>query len=56
MTQVPLGEYFPDYTGGTDVDKAIQYIRTRFTDVYRANVKVQTQCVPFFWTADGKIF
>ena len=56
MMYVPLGEYFPEYTGGADVDKAIQFIRTRFTDVYRAGVKVQTQCVPVFWPTDGKIF
>ena len=25
--------YFPDYTGGTDVQKGVQYIRQRFIDV-----------------------
>ena len=28
--QVPLNEYFPEYSGGTDADEGARYIRDRF--------------------------
>ncbi|KJA13995.1 hypothetical protein HYPSUDRAFT_467608 [Hypholoma sublateritium FD-334 SS-4] len=42
LAKVPLEEYFPDYTGGADVDEAVKFIRTQFTQVNRAGGKVQT--------------
>lgn len=48
MMQVPLEEYFPGYTGGADVDKAIKFIRTQFTQVNRTGGKVQTQYASFY--------
>jgi hypothetical protein len=33
--QVPLNEYFPDYTGGPDADAAASYLRNRFMKLNR---------------------
>ena len=30
LPQVPLEQYFPDYTGGSDVTEAVDYIRSKF--------------------------
>jgi guanine nucleotide-binding protein subunit alpha len=34
----PLGDYFPDYTGGNDVTKALQYIVGRFNGSNRGHL------------------
>ncbi|KAG7193996.1 Guanine nucleotide-binding protein alpha-2 subunit [Scheffersomyces spartinae] len=36
----PLENYFPDYIGGNDVNKAAQYIYWRFTQVNRSGLKI----------------
>ncbi|KAF9231473.1 guanine nucleotide binding protein, alpha subunit [Melanogaster broomeanus] len=40
LPKVPLEKYFPDYTGGADVDKAAKYILWRFMHVNRARLSV----------------
>lgn len=41
----PLGNYFPDYTGGSDVKKAAKYLLWRFNQVNRAHLNLYPQCV-----------
>lgn len=41
--QVPLENYYPDYTGGNDVNKAARYILWRFLQVNRAQHSVYPQ-------------
>lgn len=41
--QVPLESYFPEYTGGVDIDKAAAYILSRFMQVNRARLNVHSQ-------------
>ncbi|EGR52037.1 G protein alpha subunit [Trichoderma reesei QM6a] len=36
----PLSNYFPDYTGGTDVNKAAKYLLWRFNQVNRAHLNL----------------
>eukprot|EP01113_Clastostelium_recurvatum_P031794 TRINITY_DN400_c0_g1_i2.p1 TRINITY_DN400_c0_g1~~TRINITY_DN400_c0_g1_i2.p1 ORF type:complete len:360 (-),score=76.04 TRINITY_DN400_c0_g1_i2:279-1358(-) len=33
IKRVPLGNYFKDYTGGDDYDKALEYIKNRFKEL-----------------------
>ena len=40
IPQVPLSRYFPEYTGGDDVNKAAKYILWRFTLANRAKLSV----------------
>lgn len=46
LSQVPLERYFPEYTGGSDVNKAAKYILWRFMHANRARLNVYPQCVP----------
>lgn len=39
-TQVPLKNFFPDYTGGADVKEAIKYVRSRFRRANRAKLPI----------------
>ena len=41
--QVPLVEYFPEYTGGTDADEGARCILLRFLEVNRARLRVYSQ-------------
>jgi hypothetical protein len=41
--QVPLESYFPEYTGGVDINKAAKYILWRFMQVNRARSNVYPQ-------------
>jgi len=41
--KVPLDKYFPEYTGGADVDKAAKYILWRFMQANRARLNVIKQ-------------
>jgi guanine nucleotide-binding protein G(i) subunit alpha len=41
--QVPLAQYFPEYLGGTDVNKGVKYILWRFTRLNRARLNVYPQ-------------
>jgi guanine nucleotide-binding protein G(i) subunit alpha len=43
--QVPLEKYFPEYTGGDDINKAAKYILWRFMQANRARLSVYPQCV-----------
>lgn len=40
IPRVPLSNFFPDYTGGEDVNKAAKYILWRFTRANRAKLSV----------------
>ncbi|KAL4073937.1 guanine nucleotide binding protein, alpha subunit [Scleroderma citrinum] len=40
LPKVPLEKYFPEYTGGTDVNKAAKYILWRFMQANRARLSV----------------
>lgn len=46
ILQVPLERYFPEYTGGSDVNKAAKYILWRFMQANRARLNVYPQCAP----------
>jgi guanine nucleotide-binding protein G(i) subunit alpha len=41
----PLGNYFPDYTGGNDVNRAAKYLLWRFNQVNRAHVNLYPHLV-----------
>lgn len=40
LPKVPLVNYFPEYTGGADINKAAKYILWRFTQTNRARLSV----------------
>lgn len=40
IQHVPLERYFPDYTGGKDINKAAKYILWRFVQLNRANINI----------------
>ncbi|CAO3685828.1 unnamed protein product [Umbelopsis ramanniana] len=40
LAKVPLERYFPDYSGGSDVNKAAKYILWRFSQVNRAKLNI----------------
>ncbi|KAF4126864.1 guanine nucleotide-binding protein G(i) subunit alpha [Geosmithia morbida] len=40
LPRSPLGNYFPDYTGGSDVNKAAKYLLWRFNQVNRAHLNL----------------
>ncbi|KAI9448636.1 heterotrimeric G protein alpha subunit A [Lactarius psammicola] len=40
LPKVPLDKYFPEYTGGTDVNKGTKYILWRFMQANRARLNV----------------
>ena len=46
LPKVPLERYFPEYTGGPDINKAAKYILWRFMQANRARLSVYPQCVP----------
>ena len=41
----PLGNYFPDYSGGNDVNRAAKYLLWRFNQVNRAHLNLYPQYV-----------
>lgn len=43
LPKVPLERYFPEYTGGNDVNKAAKYILWRFTQLNRARLSIYPQ-------------
>ena len=43
LRQVPLENYFPEYTGGSNVNKAPKYILWRFMQANRARLNVYPQ-------------
>ncbi|KAH8983747.1 G-protein alpha subunit [Lactarius akahatsu] len=40
LSKVPLEDYFPEYTGGTDINKGAKYILWRFMQANRARLNV----------------
>ena len=48
LPKVPLEKYFPEYTGGADINKAAKYILWRFMQANRARLSVYPQCVLVF--------
>lgn len=40
LPSVPLENYFPDYTGGPDINKAAKYILWRFVQLNKANLNI----------------
>ncbi|KAH3902487.1 guanine nucleotide-binding protein subunit alpha SCDLUD_000064 [Saccharomycodes ludwigii] len=40
ITKVPLSNYFPDYTGGPDINKAAKYILWRFLQLNKVNLNI----------------
>lgn len=40
LPRAPLEDWFPDYTGGADANKAAKYILYRFTQVNRAKLNI----------------
>ncbi|KAL8286177.1 hypothetical protein RQP46_004665 [Phenoliferia psychrophenolica] len=40
LPKVPLSRYFPEYTGGPDVNKGAKYILWRFTQLNRARLSI----------------
>lgn len=47
--KVPLERYFPEYTGGADINKAAKYILWRFMQANRARLSVYPQYVAFYF-------
>lgn len=45
LPKVPLEKYFPEYTGGADINKAAKYILWRFMQANRARLSVYPQYV-----------
>lgn len=48
LTRSPLATYFPDYSGGNDVNKAAKYLLWRFNQVNRAHLNLYPQYVTEF--------
>lgn len=46
LPKSPLQNYFPDYSGGGDVNRAAKYLLWRFNQVNRAHLNLYPQCVP----------
>jgi guanine nucleotide-binding protein subunit alpha len=42
----PLSNYFPDYSGGNDINRASKYLLWRFNQVNRAHLNLYPQSVP----------
>jgi len=43
LKKSPLGAYFPDYSGGDDVNRATKYLLWRFNQVNRAHLNLYPQ-------------
>jgi len=43
LARSPLGNYFPDYSGGNDVNRAAKYLLWRFNQVNRAHLNLYPQ-------------
>ena len=44
----PLSNYFPDYSGGNNINRASKYLLWRFNQVNRAHLNLYPQYVPHF--------
>jgi guanine nucleotide-binding protein G(i) subunit alpha len=45
LARSPLANYFPDYSGGNDVNRAAKYLLWRFNQVNRAHLNLYPQYV-----------
>ena len=45
LGRIPLSNYFPDYSGGNDVNRAAKYLLWRFNQVNRAHLNLYPQYV-----------
>lgn len=45
LPRSPLNKYFPDYSGGNDVNRAAKYLLWRFNQVNRAHLNLYPQYV-----------
>ena len=45
LERSPLGDYFPDYAGGNDINRAAKYLLSRFQQVNRAHLNLYPQYV-----------
>ena len=43
LERSPLANYFPDYSGGNDVNRAAKYLLWRFNQVNRAHLNLYPQ-------------
>jgi hypothetical protein len=41
--QMPLAQYFPEYSGGTDVNKGVKYVLWRFMQLNHGRLNVYPQ-------------
>ena len=48
LPKVPLDRYFPEYTGGNDINKAAKFILWKFMQANRARLSVYPQCVTLY--------
>lgn len=48
LPRSPLSNYFPDYSGGNDVNRAAKYLLWRFNQVNRAHLNLYPQYVFYF--------
>jgi len=49
LARSPLSNYFPDYSGGNDVNRAAKYLLWRFNQVNRAHLNLYPQYVSAAW-------
>ncbi|KAH9170058.1 guanine nucleotide binding protein, alpha subunit [Lactarius sanguifluus] len=52
LSKVPLEDYFPEYTGGTDANKVAKYILWRFMQANRARLNVYPHITDVFDTSN----
>jgi hypothetical protein len=53
LARSPLGNYFPDYSGGNDVNRAAKYLLWRFNQVNRAHLNLYPQYVGTYYPSDS---
>ncbi|KAH8985759.1 guanine nucleotide binding protein, alpha subunit [Lactarius hatsudake] len=55
LSKVPLEDYFPEYTGGTDANKGAKYILWRFMQTNRARLNVYPHITDVFDTSNIRL-
>ncbi|KAH9036674.1 G-protein alpha subunit [Lactarius hengduanensis] len=55
LFKVPLEDYFPEYTGGTDANKGAKYILWRFMQANRARLNVYPHITDVFDTSNIRL-
>ncbi|KAG1859028.1 heterotrimeric G protein alpha subunit [Suillus subalutaceus] len=56
LLKAPIEKYFPEYTGGTDVNKAAKYILWKFLQANRARLSVYPHLMQATDTTDTTLF